>query len=235
MSDEDEGEGAGAGLCPRVTLTCSQSDPSGNTYCFLPILPSRSNSGNIWGDAIMRAGYFVFDLDNGQVSLGQARHGDESKIVGVQAGPHGLASAINQPQYAQTVQTYTPAPPATDFSRSASVSTADITIGVASMSTATDYGWPESSPHIIPASVSWSNVTTDSSTTFSTSLVVTGTTSRTTPTLSSITWSTPSATSGPASDTSVVGPNVTPHVPSSVSSTSPNGRPNPDGSPFRIT
>jgi hypothetical protein len=59
----------------------------------------------------MRAGYFVFDLDNGQVSLGQAKHSAESQIVAVQAGPHGLASAINQPQYAQSLRPCRPTRP----------------------------------------------------------------------------------------------------------------------------
>lgn len=88
----------------------------------------------------MRAGYFVYDLDNGQVSVGQARYSDQSNIVAVQAGPHGLANAINQPKYAQTAQTYPPAPFATAFSREASVYTTNNTIGVATVSTATGSG-----------------------------------------------------------------------------------------------
>lgn len=29
----------------------------------------------------MRAGYFVYDLDNSQVSIGQAKYSDESNVV----------------------------------------------------------------------------------------------------------------------------------------------------------
>jgi hypothetical protein len=116
----------------------------------------------------MRAGYFVFDLDNGQVSVGQARYSDESKIVAVQAGPHGLASAINQPQYAQTAQTYPPAPFATALSRKASVSMANVTIGAATMSAATNLSTTESGRPIFPASVTWINSSAVSSTVSST-------------------------------------------------------------------
>jgi hypothetical protein len=138
----------------------------------------------------MRAGYFVSDLDNGQVSIGQARYSDESKIVVVQAGSHGLASAINQPQYAQTAQTYPPAPFATTFSQNASVSRANITIGVATISPATDSGSSEPSQSIFSASTSWSNIPTDSSNLLSTSLVATSTTLKTTSSVSSATSST---------------------------------------------
>ncbi|KAK6001432.1 hypothetical protein QM012_002763 [Aureobasidium pullulans] len=116
------------------------TDPSGKQYCALAVSPSTSNYNNVWGDSIMRAGYFVYDLDNGQVSVGQARYSYQSNIVAVQAGPHGLANAINQPQYAQTAQTYPPAPFATAFSRKASVYSANNTIGVATISTAVSSG-----------------------------------------------------------------------------------------------
>ncbi|CAD0112673.1 unnamed protein product [Aureobasidium uvarum] len=115
-------------------------NPSGKQYCALLVSPSPTNSGNAWGDAIMRAGYFVYDLDNNQVSVGQARYSDESNIVAVQAGPHGLANAINQPRYAQTAQTNPPVPFATDLSRKASVFTISSTIGVATGSTAVSLG-----------------------------------------------------------------------------------------------
>jgi hypothetical protein len=116
----------------------------------------------------MRSGYFVFDLDNGQVSLGQAKHSDESQIVAVQAGPHGLASAINQPQYAQTVQANPTAPFATAFSQKASVSTANFTIGAATTSTATNISNSEFGQPMFSASVAWSNSSAVSSTTPST-------------------------------------------------------------------
>ncbi|KAG9595128.1 hypothetical protein KCU77_g5781, partial [Aureobasidium melanogenum] len=96
------------------------TDPSGKQYCALEVLPAKSSL-------------------NG-VSIGQARYSDQSNIVAVQAGPHGLANAINQPQYAQTAQTYPPAPFATAFSREASVYTTNNTIGIATASTAIGFG-----------------------------------------------------------------------------------------------
>ena len=147
----------------------------------------------------MRAGYFVFDLDNGQVSVGQARYSDESRIVAVEAGPHGLANAIDQPSYAQTAQTHSPMPFATDFSRSASVSTANITIGVATVSAATGYGSSQSNQPLVPVSVSWSNNPTGSSTTLSTSLFAMSTASRTASTVSRTTSKAPSGFSNAAS------------------------------------
>jgi hypothetical protein len=143
-------------LYSRIKLIHSRLDSSGNQYCYLAISPSKTNSISIWGDAIMRAGYFVFDLDNGQISLGQAKYSDESQIVAVEAGPHGLASAINQPQYAQTTQTYPPAPFGTALSRKASVSMANLTIGAATTSAAANIGILGSDrPISVP--VLWSN------------------------------------------------------------------------------
>ncbi|KAH0385290.1 acid protease, partial [Aureobasidium melanogenum] len=128
-------------VAPLVLVTgVPYTDSSGKQHCALEVFPAKSDFNGVWGDSIMRAGYFVYDLDNGQVSIGQARYSDQSNIVAVQAGPHGLANAINQPQYAQTAQTYPPAPFATAFSREASVYTTNNTIGVATVSTAIGSG-----------------------------------------------------------------------------------------------
>jgi hypothetical protein len=221
----------------KTPLTCTQSDSSGNQYCSLAISPSATNYDNVWGDAIMRAGYFVFDLDNGQVSLGQARYSDDSKIVAVQAGPHGLASAINQPQNAQATQTYPRAPFATAFSRNASVFTANNTIGVATISTAKSFG---SSAFVNPTfttSVLWGNnsavssrTTSDTlsatpSTALSTSLIASSDTPSTPPDVSSTAPSTLYAVSSIPSDGSSAVPSVTPSdsfaIPSTTSSTTP--------------
>jgi hypothetical protein len=116
----------------------------------------------------MRAGYFVFDLDNGQVSVGQARYSDKSQVVAIQAGPHGLASAINQPQYAQTAQTYPPAPFATAYSQQASAPTANSTVGTGTIPTATNLDSSESNRPFSSTSVTWSNSSAVSSDTAST-------------------------------------------------------------------
>jgi hypothetical protein len=133
-------------------------------YCALAIAPSATNNGKIWGNTIMRAGCFVFDLDNGQVSVGQARHSDRSQVIAIQAGPHGLASAVNQPQYAQTAQTYPPAPFATALSRNASVSMANLTIGAATVSAATNLSTSEPGRPMSSASVTSINNSAVSST-----------------------------------------------------------------------
>jgi hypothetical protein len=66
----------------------------GRPLCVLRIQPQGSDNILVVGDAVMKAGYWVFDLDNGQVSLAQAILGEtSSNVVAVQAGPGGLSKA----------------------------------------------------------------------------------------------------------------------------------------------
>lgn len=82
------------------------------------------------GDAVMRSGYWVFDLDNGQVSLAQAAlAAEESDIVAVGAGETGLRDAVGG-EDKEVVQAGTVAPSATR-SVSYAVSTVASTVGVA--------------------------------------------------------------------------------------------------------
>lgn len=48
------------------------------------------------GNVVTRAGYFVFDLDNGQISIAQAAFAaNSSNVVQVEAGPDGLKNAFD--------------------------------------------------------------------------------------------------------------------------------------------
>jgi hypothetical protein len=71
----------------------------GEEACLLMVKEAAPNSSlYLMGDPVMRAGYWVFDLDNGQVSIGQARlSSTTSNIVAIKAGPGGVMNATNQP------------------------------------------------------------------------------------------------------------------------------------------
>lgn len=71
----------------------------GEEACVLMVKEAAPNlSIYLMGDPVMRAGYWVFDLDNGQVSIAQARlSSTASNIVAIEAGPHGVMNATNQP------------------------------------------------------------------------------------------------------------------------------------------
>jgi hypothetical protein len=70
----------------------------GEAACVLMVREAAPDlSIYLMGDPVMRAGYWVFDLDNGQVSIAQARlSSTSSNIVAIEAGPHGVKNATNQ-------------------------------------------------------------------------------------------------------------------------------------------
>lgn len=69
-------------------------DGTGQPLCFLRVLPSDSVNDLLTSSSVMRAGYWIFDLDNGQISLAQANLGaNSSNVVQVEAGPEGLKKA----------------------------------------------------------------------------------------------------------------------------------------------
>lgn len=69
------------------------TDDTGRPLCFLRVFPGE-HSSLITSSSVMRAGYWVFDLDNGQISLAQANlGGNSSNVVQVEAGPEGLKKA----------------------------------------------------------------------------------------------------------------------------------------------
>jgi hypothetical protein len=73
------------------------TDEAGHSMCWLRV---EADDGVllITGSPVMRAGYFVFDLDNGQVSLAQAnvRANSSSNVVQVEAGADGLSKAVKE-------------------------------------------------------------------------------------------------------------------------------------------
>lgn len=68
------------------------TDGTGRPICELVVAPqSGRHSFALISNSVMRAGYWVFDLDNGQVSLAQANLGaNSSNVIQVAAGPEGL-------------------------------------------------------------------------------------------------------------------------------------------------
>ncbi|KEQ71062.1 acid protease [Aureobasidium namibiae CBS 147.97] len=70
------------------------TDDAGRPMCELRVVEAVSDQFLLTSSSVMRAGYFVFDLDNGQVSLAQANLGaNSSNVVRVEAGPQGLKKA----------------------------------------------------------------------------------------------------------------------------------------------
>ena len=68
------------------------ADGTGRPMCELAVAPQNEFLPfSIISSSVMRAGYWVFDLDNGQVSMAQANLGaNSSNVVSVEAGPEGL-------------------------------------------------------------------------------------------------------------------------------------------------
>jgi hypothetical protein len=69
------------------------TDDTGRPLCFLRVFPAEPFNLFI-SNSLMRAGYWVFDLDNGQISIAQANLGaNSSTVVQVEAGPQELKKA----------------------------------------------------------------------------------------------------------------------------------------------
>jgi hypothetical protein len=73
------------------------TDEAGRSMCWLRI-EKTEGTFLITGSPVMRAGLWVFDLDNGQVSLAQAnrRANSSSNVVQVDAGADGLSKAVKE-------------------------------------------------------------------------------------------------------------------------------------------
>ncbi|THW29751.1 acid protease [Aureobasidium pullulans] len=73
------------------------ADHNGNPLCTLMVESSGLGEISSIGDAVMRAGYWVFDLDNGQISVAQANiEASSSDIVKVLKGVDGLSRAVQR-------------------------------------------------------------------------------------------------------------------------------------------
>ncbi|KAH0032343.1 acid protease, partial [Aureobasidium melanogenum] len=84
---------------PAVLKTGKVAQLGGEDACRLLVTPINSETKNILlGTPIMRAGYWIFDMDNGQISVAQARvSSTTSNVVAVEAGPLGVMNAAKQP------------------------------------------------------------------------------------------------------------------------------------------
>ncbi|THW61017.1 acid protease [Aureobasidium pullulans] len=90
---------SGYGSTNTATLNVDMADlfsPHAGT-CQLAVTPVSSGETLGVGDSVMRAGYWVFDLDNGQISVAQANlEASSSNVVKVQKGAGGLSKAIGR-------------------------------------------------------------------------------------------------------------------------------------------
>ncbi|KAH0372672.1 acid protease, partial [Aureobasidium melanogenum] len=84
---------------PAVLKTGKVAQLGGEDACQLLVTPINAETKYILlGTPIMRAGYWIFDMDNGQISVAQARFSSTtSNVVAVDAGPHGVMNAAKQP------------------------------------------------------------------------------------------------------------------------------------------
>lgn len=109
--------------------------PSGGEACAFMIVPAQSTGQGFQtlGDAVLRSMYVVFDLDNGQLSIAQAKINatDAPNIVTISAGPSGIAKAISTSYSAAPSNTASIAPEVMNATGSFTVSTAQSTIGSA--------------------------------------------------------------------------------------------------------
>jgi hypothetical protein len=71
------------------------TDGTGRPMCQLRVAPAKPHKPYlIMSNSVMRVGYWIFDLDNGQISLAQANLGaNSSNVVQVEAGPEGVKRA----------------------------------------------------------------------------------------------------------------------------------------------
>lgn len=75
------------------------TDDTGRPMCELRVVQTDRDDFLITSSSVMRAGYWVFDLDNGQLSLAQANLGaNSSNVVQVEAGPEGLKKVAQNPK-----------------------------------------------------------------------------------------------------------------------------------------
>ncbi|KAK6000372.1 hypothetical protein QM012_003618 [Aureobasidium pullulans] len=101
--------------------------------CILMVAPAGPIDRTcLFGAPVMRPGYWVFDMDNGQVSIAQTRFSTtSSNVVAIEAGPHGVMDAAKQPSALSANQTANVDGNAT-ASVSPSFTTATSTVGQAS-------------------------------------------------------------------------------------------------------
>lgn len=115
---------------PAVLNTGKVVQSGGEDACHLMVTPASPDTGYLLlGTPIMRAGYWIFDMDNGQISVAQARlSSTTSNVVAVEAGPDGIMIAAKQPSALGAKQTV-PVDGNATASVSPSLTTATNTVG----------------------------------------------------------------------------------------------------------
>jgi hypothetical protein len=130
------------------------TDGTGRPICELAVVPkSPFHSFLLTSSSVMRAGYWVFDLDNGQISLAQANLGaNSSNVVQVAAGPEGLKKAAkNLRAETQTAEVEGRMPVSKVYELSTATSTIGYATGTESYPTPTSAGIHDpSSDHSSP-------------------------------------------------------------------------------------
>ncbi|KAI4766872.1 acid protease [Aureobasidium sp. EXF-3400] len=128
-------------------------DGTGQPLCFLRVLPSDSVNDLLTSSSVMRAGYWIFDLDNGQISLAQANLGaNSSNVVQVEAGPEGLKKAAkNLRAETQMAEAEGRMPVSKVYELSTATSTIGYATGTESYPTPTGAGTPDPSSNRSPS------------------------------------------------------------------------------------
>ncbi|KAH0267718.1 hypothetical protein KCU91_g9897, partial [Aureobasidium melanogenum] len=107
----------------------AMTDPFGRPMCWLRVTEVPASSFLVTSNSVMRAGYWIFDLDNGQVSVAQAKlRANSSNVVRVGAGADGLRKAVHDLR-SDTQKADIEGPKSTSMAYS--VSTASSTVGYA--------------------------------------------------------------------------------------------------------
>lgn len=115
---------------PAVLTDGSVLKLGGEEACHLLVQETSSDTKfTLMGTPVMRAGYWIFDMDNGQISVAQARlSSTTSNVIAVEAGPHGIMNVAKQPSALGANQTVPVGGNAT-ASVSPSLATATNTVG----------------------------------------------------------------------------------------------------------
>ncbi|KAG9678159.1 acid protease, partial [Aureobasidium melanogenum] len=107
----------------------AMTDRFGRAMCWLRVTEKPASNFLTTSSGVMRAGYWIFDMDNGQVSLAQAKlRANSSNVVQVEAGADGLRKAVHDLR-PDTQKADIEGPKSTSMAYS--ISTANSTVGYA--------------------------------------------------------------------------------------------------------
>ncbi|KAI4748814.1 acid protease [Aureobasidium sp. EXF-12298] len=107
----------------------AMTDRFGRAMCWLRVTEKPASNVLTTSSGVMRAGYWIFDMDNGQVSLAQAKlRANSSNVVQIEAGAEGLRKAVHDLR-SDTQKADIEGPKSTSMAYS--ISTANSTVGYA--------------------------------------------------------------------------------------------------------